>query len=628
VILNEPTWPKAEGRSYLAVMLRLKAGQSRDAAAALLRGMQRQIVEAAMPRNGMWGVVQDDMMKDPFVLIPASAGTSELRRQYSQPLLTVLVIAAAVLLIACVNIANLLLARATSRQQELHVRLAIGASRWRILQQMLVESLLLSAIGAALGLAVAAWGSRTLVTQLSTWFDRIVLDVSLDWRVVAFTAAVAIATGVFFGMAPAITAFDLARHGGGGRSALGSRSTDSRRAVFLRGGLLVAQVALSLVLVVAAGLFVRTFQKLGEVPLGFDSDRVLVVSVNASRSTVGATTGSGSYSQLVEAVRAIPGVAHAAASIHTPMNHGVTFVGDFRSVGGRDLPLKERRTIVNLITPGWFETYGAAIKAGRPIQDVDTKSTPPVVVVNEAFAQKFFGARSVVGEYIAPEIRGDDDRRQPILIVGVVGNSVDQSLRYEAVPAVYQAVAQFDRPIPMKEFSLSVRAASGSPAALTRSVATAFTSVDRNLAFSFHLLADQVRGARNQERLVAWLSGFFGVLALLLAAIGLHGVTSYVVARRQTEIGIRLALGAQRRDVVRVSVGQTALTTAIGVVVGLGASAIATRYLTTLLFGITPLDPTIFIAAPLVLATVALVTCYLPARRATRIDPMLALRAE
>jgi putative ABC transport system permease protein len=627
VILNERTWAKPEGRSYLAVMLRLKPGQTRDGASALLRGMQHQIIDAAMPRNGIWGEVQDDMMKDPIVLTPASAGTSELRRQYSQPLLTVLAIAATVLLVACVNMANLLLARATSRQQELQVRLAIGASRWRILQQMLVESLLLSAMGASLGLGVAAWGGRTLVAQLSTWFDRIVLDVQLDWRVVAFTGGVAVATGVLFGMAPAITAFDLARHGGG-RSPIGARSTDSRRAVALRGGLLVAQVALSLVLVVAAGLFVRTFQKLGEVPLGFDSDRVLVVRVNASRSTADSTIPSGSYVRLLDAARGVPGVAHAAVSLNTPVNRGVTFVTDFRGVGGRDLPLKERRSIVNLVTPGWFETYGAAITVGRPLQESDTKATAPIVVVNEAFAQKFFGGHSVVGEYIAPEIRGDFDRPQPLLIVGVVSNSVDQSLRYEAVPAVYQPVAQFTRPIPMAEFSLSLRAASGSPAALTRSVSAALTSADRHLAFSFHLLEDQVRGARNQERLVAWLSGFFGVLALLLAAIGLYGVTSYIVARRQMEIGIRLALGAQRADVVRVSVGQTAITTTIGVVVGLGAAAIVTRYLKTLLFGITPLDAATFVTAAVVLMAVALLTCYVPARRATRIDPMIALRSE
>jgi predicted permease len=625
-ILNDRAWGKPEGRSYLAVMLRLKPGQTRDAAAALLRGLQHQIIDGAMPRTGIWGQAQDDMMKDPFVLTPAAAGTSELRRQYSQPLLTILAIAAAVLLIACVNIANLLLARATARQHEMQVRLAIGASHWRIVQQMLIESLLLSTIGAAIGLVLAAWGSRTLVAQLSTWGDHIVLDVSLDWRVVAFTAAAAITTGVLFGMAPAMTAFELARHRGP-RPAIGARTTDSRRAVALRGGLIATQVALSLVLIVVAGLFVRTFQKIGDLPLGFDSDRVLVVSVNASRSTVDATNRILFYARLADAAGRIPGVAHAAASLNTPVDRSVTFVSDFRSIGGRELPLPERRSIVNLVTPEWFETYGTAITAGRSLAGSDTAATPPVVIVNEAFAQKFFGDRRVIGEYIAteqPGPRGDS----PLQIVGVVGNAITQSLRYQTMPAVYQPLAQFSLPISMPEFSLSVRAASGPPAALTRSVATTLTSVDRNLAFSFYLLEDQVRDARNQERLVAWLSAFFGVLALLLAAIGLYGVTSYVVARRQMEIGIRLALGAQRRDVVRVSVGQTAVTTAIGVVVGLGAAALATRYLKTLLFGITPLDPPTFFVGALVLTAVALLTCYLPARRATRIDPMLALRAE
>jgi predicted permease len=454
-----------------------------------------------------------------------------------------------------------------------------------------------------------------------------VLDVSLDWRVVAFTAVVAIATGVLFGMAPAVTAFGLA-HTPATRVTTGARITDSRRAVALRGSLVATQVALSLVLVVAAGLFVRTFQKLGEVPLGFDSDRVLVVSVNASRSTVDVTDRSAFYARLAAAVRRVPGVADAAASLNTPVNRGVTLVADFKPIGGRDVPPTDRRSIVNLVTPGWFDTYGSAISAGRAIEERDTKTSPSVAVVNEAFAQRFFGRRNVVGEYIAPEIRGNLDPPRPMLIVGVVGNAVTQSLRYEAVATVYQPLAQLAVPISMGEFSLSVRAASRSPAVLTRGVAAALTSIDPNLAFNFHLLEDQVRGARNQERLVAWLSGFFGVLALLLAAIGLYGVTSYVVARRQTEIGIRLALGAQRRNVIGVSVGQTAITTAIGLAAGLTAAAIATRYLKTLLFGITPLDPATFVAAPAVLAAVALLTCYLPARRATRIDPMIALRSE
>jgi putative ABC transport system permease protein len=626
-ILSEENWATPEGRSYLAVMLRLKPGQSRDSASALLRGMQRPIIEGAMSRSALWDQIQDAMLKDPFVLTSASAGTSELRRQYSQPLTIVLVIAAAVLLIACANIANLLLARATARDQEIQVRAAIGASRWRLLQQMLVESLLLSVLGAAIGLGLAMWGSRTLVAQLSTWFDRIVIDLSLDWRVVGFTAAVAIATGVLFGIAPALTAFGIARHASTLRPS-GVRTTDTRRAVVLRGGLVTTQVGLSLMLLVAAGLFVRTLQKIEAVPLGFDSDRVLVVSVNASRSTVDAKNRGAFYGQLAEASRRIPGVAHAAASLNTPVNRGVTLVSDFTPRGGVDVPPDEQRAIVNLITPGWFDTYGMGVKTGRLIDERDTAASPPVAVVNESFARRFFGTTPAVGGYIAAAIGPPETRPAPMLIVGVVSDAIDQSIRYGASPTVYQPLAQFAMPISMPEFSLSLRPASGPPAALARSATAALTAVDRNLAFSFYALEDQVRGARNQERLVAWLAGFFGALALLLATIGLYGVTSFLVARRRTEIAIRVALGAQRRDVVGLSVRQTAITTAIGVAGGLAAAAGVTRYVQSLLFGITPLDAATFVVAPLVLTIVALLACYVPARRAAQVDPMIALRAE
>jgi predicted permease len=623
-ILNDATWGTPEGRSYLAVMLRLKRGQSRDAAATLLRGMQRQIVEAGMPRNARWGPVQDGLLKDPFVLTPASAGTSELRRQYSQPLIVVLIIAAAVLLIACANIANLLLARATARHQELAVRAAIGASRWRLFQQMLVESLLLSITGAAIGLVVALWGSRTLVAQLSTWFDRIVIDLSLDWRVVGFTAVVAIATGVLFGVAPGLTACGVARDA----TPTGARTTDSKRTFTLRGGLVTVQVALSLMLLVAAGLFLRTLQKLEAVPLGFDSDRVLVVSVNASRSPVDPNARAAFYGRVAEASRGIPGVASAAASLNTPVNRGVTLVSDFTSQGGRDVAATERRAIVNFVTPGWFEAYGIPITAGRLLDQRDSAAAPPVAIVNESFARKYFGDAPAIGRYITAAMGAPDNRPPPMLVVGVVGDAIDQSIRYGSFPTVYQPLAQVTMPIPMPEFSLSLRAASGPPAALARGAAAALTGIDRNLAFSFYVLEDQVRGARNQERLVAWLAGFFGALALLLAAIGLYGVTSFLVARRRTEIAIRVALGAQRRDVVGLSVRHTAITSAIGVALGLSAAAGATRFVQSLLFGVTPRDPATFIGAPTILAAIGLVACYVPARRAARIDPMAALRSE
>jgi ABC-type antimicrobial peptide transport system permease subunit len=310
------------------------------------------------------------------------------------------------------------------------------------------------------------------------------------------------------------------------------------------------------------------------------------------------------------------------------VNRGVTLVSDFTPRGGVDVPPDERRAIVNLITPGWFDTYGMGVKTGRLIDERDTAASPPVAVVNESFARRFFGTTPAVGGYIAAAIGPPETRPAPMLIVGVVSDAIDQSIRYGASPTVYQPLAQFAMPISMPEFSLSLRPASGPPAALARSAAAALTAVDRNLAFSFYALEDQVRGARNQERLVAWLAGFFGVLALLLATIGLYGVTSFLVARRRTEIAIRVALGAQRRDVVGLSVRQTAITTAIGVAGGLAAAAGVTRYVQSLLFGITPLDAATFVVAPLVLTIVALLACYVPARRAAQVDPMIALRAE
>jgi HAMP domain-containing protein len=326
--------------------------------------MQRPIVQDAMPPNAIWGDLQDMLMKDPFSLSPASAGTSELRRQYSRSLLTVLVIATLVLLIACANVANLLLARSTASRHELSMRLALGAPRWRLVQQLLIESLVLSGLGATGGLVLANWGSSALVSQLSTWFERVVLDVSIDWRVLTFTIVVSVVTAVLFGTLPAVGASRLAPGSAPGLlSDLRSRS----RTVHLHGSVIAAQVALSVVLLVAAGLFIRSLQQLGAVPLGFDSERVLVVDINTSRTGIDATNRAAFMDSLASAVRAVPGVAHAAASLNTPVNRGVTAVSDFSVPGTPELPPAERRVIVNLVTPGWFETYGMTLRAGRTI---------------------------------------------------------------------------------------------------------------------------------------------------------------------------------------------------------------------------------------------------------------------
>jgi predicted permease len=625
--LNDEAWGGPAGRSYLAVALRLTPGRSVDQATTALRGMQRQMIEAAMPPKGIWGKNQDAMLKDAFVLMPASAGTSDLRRQYSRALVTILVIAALVLLIACANIASLMTARAAARRRELSVRVALGAPRRRLIQQLLVESVVLAAMGALAGLALAVWASNTLVTEMSTWFERVALDVSLDSRVVMFTIAVSLATAVLFGTVPALRAsavspLDAMKDAAGA-------DLRRRRLFPIRSGLVVTQVALSLVLVIAAGLFIRTFERLVALPLGFESDRALIVDVNASRIEAGTGSRIGLYQRLASEISTLPGVTHAAASLNTPANRGVLLVANYVVPEMPDPQVADRDAIVNFVTPGWFEAYGIPIRAGRPIDRRDTKGAVQVGVVNEAFARRFFPGRAALGATIVDALDAPPEYKVPKTIVGVVGDAIDQNLRYDPYPTLYLPLAQWNGVLPEpSQISVSVRVAAGSPASVARAVAATLTGIDGRLSFSFRLLEEQIDAGRHRERLVAWLAAFFGGLALLLAAIGLFGISSSAVVQRRNEIGIRIALGAQRRDVVGLALRQTILATVAGLAIGLATAAAVTRYLQAMLFGITPLDPLTFVAAPVVLGAVALLACLLPARRATAIDPMAVLRCE
>jgi hypothetical protein len=287
----------------------------------------------------------------------------------------------------------------------------------------------------------------------------------------------------------------------------------------------------------------------------------------------------------------------------------------------------------NFVTQDWFDTYGIGIRQGRGFSSLDTATASPVTVVNEAFVRRFFPGRDPIGQVIAEIAYTPDWTPTPRTIIGVVSDSVDTSLRAPAYPTAYHSLSQWAAVSPGKmpappQVTVSVRAAAGSPAQLARSLASALTTVDRQIAFSFHPLADRVSDARQRERLVAVLSGFFGMLALGLAAIGLYGITAYAVALRRAEIGIRMALGAQRFDVVRLALRQTIVATVFGLAAGLAAAAVLTRYLEALLFGIRPIDPVTFAAAPAILGIVTLVACLLPARRAATIDPMIALRCD
>ena len=607
---------------WLGVMVRVKPDQTADTAVNALRGVQSQIREATLPQD--WR--QDDLMRylaDPFTLTPAATGRSFLRARYERPLTTIMVVVALVLLIACANIANLLLARANARRHEISVRLALGASRSRLLRQLLTESVLLSGAGAVLGLAFAQWGSRLLVRQLSTAANNVFLDLTLDWRVLTFTTAVTMVTALLFGVAPAFRASgvqpnDALKEQGRGLS------TDRR---FSLGNLLVvAQVALSMVLIVAAGLFIRTFSTLAHRDMGFNQDPVLVVSVNAQRLGLEKTDRAAFFERVRAAANNTPGVGAASLSAITPVS-GSMWNGLFEFPGGPQLPEDERIINVNLVSSDFFKTLGTRLIAGRDFTPADRIGSPMAAIVNEAFAKKYFGGQSPIGRAVREPgfgVRPETNYE----IVGYVEDSVYLSVRDPLSPTFYIAVTQHREP--PTSLNLSVRAAGGSPALLIRPLAESIGAVDRNLALTFRPMGEQVNSSLIQERIVAMLSGFFGALAVLLAGLGLYGVTSYAVSRRQTELGIRMALGAAPRGVVRLVLGRVALLVTMGLITGVGVALVLVRMSATfvegLLYGIEIKDPLTFVAAGVILACIGALAGWIPARRASRIDPAVVLR--
>jgi putative ABC transport system permease protein len=603
---------------WLNIMIRTRDGQSLEAAEAAMRGITPQIREATMPLD--WRPQdKDGYLKEGFAVLGAANGSSGLRGRYRLPLTAMMVVVGLVLLIACANIANLLLARATARRHELSVRVALGASRMRIARQLLSESLLLSITGALVGLLFARWGSRLLVRQLSTSTNNVFLDLSVDWRVLAFTAAGAISTAVLFGMVPALRGMRVQPNEAlkaQGRGVVG----DDR--LGLGNVLVILQVALSLVLIVAAGLFVRTFSSLANLSLGFDRDPVLVASVNAQRAQLEPADRPELFRRLLEAASGVPGVASAAVSAVTPVS-GSTWNNRIELPDGPDLPEKERLTYINVISADWFRTYGTPVLAGRDFTSADRTGAQPVAIVNEAFARKFTYGKNPIGRRVRQPGYGIEptiDRE----IVGYVKDAAYRSLREPVPPTMYVPYRQ--HPSPPSFMSVSVRASGGSAALLTKSLAAALTPVHGDIAITFRPLSDQVNSALTQERIVAMLSGFFGALALLLSALGLYGVTSYAVSRRRTEIGIRMALGAAPAGVIRLVLRRVVMLVGLGVVLGSAVSLWAAHLVSTLLFGLQPRDPMTLAGAVAVLGAIGAIAGWLPARRASRIDPARVLR--
>jgi predicted permease len=603
---------------WLRVMVRLSPGQSATQATAALRAIQPQIADETRPTSAR---PQDaaQHLSTPFDLAPAAGGSSDLRQNYRAPVFALMAIVTLTLLIACGNIANLLLARATARRHELSVRTALGASAWRLARQLLTESVLLSALGAALGIAFALWGSRLIVSQLSTTTNRVFLDVGIDWRMLAFTGVIAVGTAILFGVVPAFRAarvapIDAMKEQG--------RGTSSGRSVGLAGSLVMAQVALSLVLLVSAGLFVRTFASLATRDVGFERDRALIVSLGAQRTGLDSAARLAMYDRVRQAVLAVPGVSNAALSVTMPLGDN-TLVRRMDFPGRPTLPEPERMVLRHAVSDGFFATLGTPILAGRDFDWRDNMSGPRTVIVNQAFANKYFAGENPIGKVIAENPAPSADLT-PLEIVGVVGDAIYRSSRAPAPPTMYWSFARTRRP--SAEVKLVVRSATAPPERLTKSVTAAVSSVHPDLTLSVRAFSDQINASITQERIVATLSGFFGALALLLAALGLYGITAYAVTRRQIELGIRMALGTTPGGVVRLVLSRVALLVGGGVAIGMVVSLWASGLARALLYGVEPRDPLTFVGAAGVLAVIALLAGLIPASRASRIDPAVVLR--
>lgn len=604
---------------WLSLIGRLKPGWTVDRATSHLHALSPAVMRATLPPE-YTAHTAALYLKDKLGAAPAATGTSDLRSTYEKPLWLLMATTGLVLLIACANLANLLLARSGIRQREFAVRLAIGASRWRLIRQLLAESLLLAAIGAALGAALAAILSRGLVSFLNTTDNPVFLELAWDWRVLGFTAGLALLACVLFGLTPAVRATRVApasaiRSGGRGMTAGKERFS-------LRRGLVVAQVALSLVLLVGALLFARSLRSLLTTNMGFQPEGILTVNIDYSRSPLPKERRVEFNHELHDRIAALPGVISAAEVYILPVSGN----GWNDDIGPDGTPAagSNKMSNFNAVGPGFFRSMGTRILAGRDFDDRDTPTAPRVAIVNEACAKKFFGGANPVGRTIRREApRG---KPEPLFqIVGLVQNTKYFHVREDFVPIVYVPTAQFDDPGPDAQFAIHIK---GSPGAMMQSVKAAMAVVDPGMSLTFQPMSAMISESLLSERLVATLSGAFGFLAELLATLGLYGVVSYMVGRRQNEIGIRMALGADRATVVRLVLREALLLLALGLAAGTVIVLSLGRAVASLLFGLKPSDPATLLAGAALLAAIALAASYVPARRAAGLDPMMALRDE
>lgn len=602
---------------WLTVMGRLKPGVSPAQADAHLQTISPGIFETTLPAD------YPPVSVKPYLAmklntIAAGGGKSYMRDQYSTPLTLLLAIAALVLLIACANLANLMLARAAAREREIAVRLAIGASRVQLIRQLMMEGLLIAIMGAGAALFLARELSRFLVAFISSGDDFVFLNVQQDWRVFGFAAVLAVLTCVLFALAPALRATrgqasDALKSGGRGMTA-------GRERFGLRRILVAGQIALSLVLIVGALLFVRSLRNLMTLEPGFRENGILIAEVNFGKG-VPENRLPFIRRNTVEHVRAVPGVEDAAETATIPLM-GSNWTNNMWMEGSDSGHAREISR--SLVGAGYFRTIGTPLIAGREFDERDTRTSENVAVVSETFVRAFSLGANPVGEKFWIE-KTPFAPQKVVEIIGVARNSKYGDLREDYMPVAFFPFTQFSEPL--RGGSILIRSQVALDR-LTPSIRKALGEASPDIQYSFSVFKTRIEESLLRERLMAILSGAFGALAVLLASVGLYGVISYMVARRTNEIGIRIALGASRGSVIGLVLRETGALLLAGIAVGVAISLAAGRVVAWLLFGLQANDPLTFVAAGAALALVALLASYLPAYRASALDPAIALRQE